>query len=290
VNPLLVGAALGGSIGTGLVLVRRGLIPTRVTLADVFARAESPRQIFLGTPWTRTIETIANAKTNDSVLDADLAVLGRTRQQFALSRLSLTGTLAGLPLVVSALITAATGTRSNLLTVVTIAALLGAAGYVLSRMTLASEAAERRNGFVAELAAYLDMVAQLLTGGSGVEDALWRAARNARSPGVIQIRDALQSARTSRRSEWHALGALATRIRVPELGELVTAVQLAGSSGAKVSASLIAKAKSLRDRNAAMQLAAAQRSSERMGGPLIGMLLAFLVLVIAPALAAVMRI
>jgi tight adherence protein C len=170
------------------------------------------------------------------------------------------------------------------------AVLLGAAGFALSRLTVASEASERREGFVAELAAYLDMVAQLLGGGAGVEDALWRAARHARSPGIEQIRDALQAARTSRRSEWHALGSLATRTRVAELGELVTAVQLAGNSGAKVSASLIAKAKSLRDRNASSQLAAAQRSSERMGGPLIGMLLAFLVLVIAPALAAVMKI
>ncbi len=289
-NPLIVGAVLGGSAGAGLVLVRRGFTPTHNTLATALAAAETPRAPVVGTPWTRTLEVIANAKASDASLDADLAVLGRTRQQFALSRLALTAVLAGLPILVSALVTASTGSGWNPFTVVTVAVVLGAAGFVLSRMTLASEAAERRNGFVSELAAYLDMVAQLLAGGAGVEDALWRAARNARSPGVIQIRDALQAARTSRRSEWHALGALATRTRVPELGELVTAVQLAGSSGAKVSASLIAKAKSLRDRNAATQLAAAQRSSERMGGPLIAMLLAFLVLVIAPALAAVMRI
>lgn len=289
-NPLLVGAAIGAGLGGGIVLIGRGLTRTQIALADLISAAESPRTPVAGNVWTRTIETVANARSTDSALDADLAVLGRSRQQYAISRLTLTGTLAALPAGVAVLIASTTGGAINPLAVTVGPLLLGALGFALSRLTLASEATERRQGFVAELAAYLDMVAQLLTGGAGVEDALWRAARNARSPGVMQIRDTLQGARTSRRSEWHALGTLATRTRVSELGELVTAVELAGNSGAKISASLIAKAKSLRDRTAAGQLAAAQRSSERMGGPLIGMLLAFLVLVIAPALAAVMRI
>lgn len=289
-NPLLVGAALGAGIGSGAVLIGRGLTRTHMGLAELIRAVESPRPPVAGNVWVRTIETVANARSTDRALDADLAVLGRSRQQYAVSRLTLTGVLAALPVVVALLVASSTGGSVNPLAITAGPLLLGTLGFLLSRLTLASEAAERRQGFVAELAAYLDMVAQLLIGGAGVEDALWRAARNARSPGVMQIRDALQSARTSRRSEWHALGTLATRTRVSELGELVTAVELAGNSGAKVSASLIAKAKSLRDRTAASQLAAAQRASERMGGPLIGMLLAFLVLVIAPALAAVMRI
>jgi Flp pilus assembly protein TadB len=289
-NPLFVGATLGAAVGAGVLLIRHGLTISRAPLLDTFAAAETARRPVSGSAWSRVIEVVANAKAGDTALEADLAVLNRTRYQFALSRLTLTAVLGALPIIVSALIAASTGHGWNPLTVIVAAALLGAIGFALSRLTVASEASARREGFVAELAAYLDMVAQLLSGGAGVEDALWRAARHARSPGIEQIRDALQAARTSRRSEWHALGALASRTRVSELGELVTAVQLAGNSGAKVSASLIAKARSLRDRNASSQLAAAQRSSERMGGPLIGMLLAFLVLVIAPALAAVMRI
>ena len=289
-NPLLAGATLGTSLGAGVLMIRHGLTLMHAPLVETFRAAETALRPVSGSAWSRLVEVIANAKAGDTSLESDLAVLNRTRQQFALSRLSLTAVLGALPIAVSALIAAGTGNSWNPVTIVVGSALLGAAGFALSRLTLASEASQRREGFVAELAAYLDMVAQLLSGGAGVEDALWRAARNARSPGIEQIRDALQGARTSRRSEWHALGALATRTRVSELGELVTAVQLAGNNGAKVSASLIAKAKSLRDRNASSQLAAAQRSSERMGGPLIGMLLAFLVLVIAPALAAVMRI
>ena len=263
-NPLIVGSVIGAGIGTGGVLVIRGLARTQIALADLIRTAESPRTPITGNVWARTIETVANARSTDGALNTDLAVLGRSRQQYAVSRLTLTGVLAALPVVAALLIASSTGGTANPLAITIAPMLFGTLGFVLSRLTLASEAAERRHGFVAELAAYLDMVAQLLTGGAGVEDALWRAARNARSPGVMQIRDALQGARTSRRSEWHALGTLATRTRVSELGELVTAVELAGNSGAKVSASLIAKAKSLRDRTAASQLAAAERASERM--------------------------
>ena len=60
--------------------------------------------------------------------------------------------------------------------------------------------------------------------------------------------------------------------------------------GARIRASLQAKAKSLRAATASEQLTAANRASEYMGGPLIGMLLAFLAVVLAPALAQVLAI
>ena len=104
------------------------------------------------------------------------------------------------------------------------------------------------------------------------------------------IRDTIASSRVRRRSEWVELGDLATNARLPELAELVTAVQLAASDGARIRASLQAKAKSLRAAAASEQLAAANRASEYMGGPLIGMLLAFLGVVLAPALAQVLSI
>lgn len=288
-NPLLSGAGAGTIMAAGVLLVWRGLAPTKPVLAELIrssARARPTRPV---TVLDRTLDVIVTKGSDPSTIAADLAVLGRTQRDFALTRLTMTAGFAGLPVTV-ALLTATSGAAWNPVYVCLAAMIGGALGFVVSRGTLSSEAKERRQGFVAELASYLDVVAQLLTGGAGVEDALWRAARNARSPAIMTIRDTLASARTRRRSEWSALGELATRIRVPELSELVTAVQLAGGSGAKVSASLVAKAHSLRDRTASQQLAEAQRASERMGGPLIGMLLAFLVLVIAPALASVMRI
>ena len=288
-NPLLSGAGVGTIISAGLVMVASGLAPSKPALAELIRASSRARPARPVTVLDRTLEVIVTKGSDPSTIAADLAVLGRTPRDFALTRLTMTTGFAGLPIAV-ALLTATSGAVWNPAYVALAAMIGGGLGFVVSRGTLASEAKERRHAFVAELASYLDIVAQLLTGGAGVEDALWRAARNARSPAIITIRDTLASARTRRRSEWSALGELATRIRVPELSELVTAVQLAGGSGAKVSASLVAKAHSLRDRTASQQLAEAQRASERMGGPLIGMLLAFLILVIAPALASVMRI
>ena len=288
-NPLLSGAGVGTIISAGLVMVASGLAPSKPALAELIRASSRARPARPVTVLDRTLEVIVTKGSDPSTIAADLAVLGRTPRDFALTRLTMTTGFAGLPIAV-ALLTATSGAVWNPAYLALAAMIGGGLGFVVSRGTLASEAKERRHAFVAELASYLDIVAQLLTGGAGVEDALWRAARNARSPAIITIRDTLASARTRRRSEWSALGELATRIRVPELSELVTAVQLAGGSGAKVSASLVAKAHSLRDRTASQQLAEAQRASERMGGPLIGMLLAFLILVIAPALASVMRI
>ena len=141
-----------------------------------------------------------------------------------------------------------------------------------------------------ELAAYLDLVAQLIAGGAGIDEALWRAARSTRTPGLGLIRDAIAAARVRRRSEWVALGELSEQARLLELAELVTAVQLASSDGARIRHSLQAKAQSLRAAAASEQLAAANRASEYMGGPLIAMLLAFLAVVLAPALAQVLSI
>ena len=285
-NPLVTGAAIGTMCAGGAIVTVKGLVPKPVALAEYIRQSGVARLKRPTRRRDRVLELVSTTGVDVRSIDADLAVLSRTRRTFAMSRVSLCAAFGGLPVIVATLTAVASGAHWNPLMVAAAATGGTAAGFVLSRATLASEAAGRRRSFTAELAAYLDIVAQLLAGGAGVEEALWRAARNARSPGIELIRDCLASARTRGRSEWNVLGELAAQIRVPELSELVTAVQLAGTSGARVSASLVAKAHSLRNRTASQQLAEAQRASERMGGPLIAMLLAFLVLVIAPALVA----
>lgn len=289
-SPLVSGAIVGATVAGGLVTVWRGLNPTRPALVDVIRNADRPHPKQPESLYQHGLNLIVTKGSSTNGLHADLAIMERTVAEFAATRLALTIAFGGLPVLVAMLTSTASGASWNP-AIIGLAATAGMfLGFIISRGTLASEAKDRRHAFVCELAAYLDIVSQLLAGGAGVEDALWRAARNAQSPGIMQIRDALGSAKTRRRSEWSALGDLASNIAVPELLELVTAVQLAGTSGAKVRASLTGKAHALRDRTASQQLAAAQRSSERMGGPLIAMLLAFLVLIIAPALAAVMAI
>ena len=72
-NPLIVGAVIGAGIGTGAVLTIRGLARTQIALADLIRNAESARSPITGNVWARTIEAVANARSTDSALNADLA-------------------------------------------------------------------------------------------------------------------------------------------------------------------------------------------------------------------------
>jgi tight adherence protein C len=288
-NPLLVGACFGAVVAFGVLILWRGLHPVKPSLVELIGASSKPLRAAPVGLWPQTLALAARTGDVDS-LSADLAVLGRTAAQFAAARVQLCLSLAIIPVVVSAALSTLTGGALNV--PVTLIGVLGGAavGVALSRATLASEAAGRRRRFCEELAAYLDLVAQLVGGGAGIDEALWRAARSTNTPGLVMVRDTIASARVRRRSEWAELGDLATRARLPELAELVTAIELASSDGARVRASLQAKAKSLRAASASEQLAAANRASEYMGGPLIAMLLAFLAVVLAPALAQVLAI
>jgi tight adherence protein C len=273
-TPILTGLLLGAIIGAGLLLMWRGVQPAKPAIADVL-RAAGQRHT--PTPqgwWNQTLDLAARTGDGDT-LTADLAVLGRTRTEFAIGRIQLCAALGGLPVVATALTATTTGTTWNpvVVAVCTVGGIVAAVG--LSKATVASEAAGRRRGFTEELAAYLDVVAQLVAGGAGIDEAL---------------RNTLSSARVRRRSEWVELGELAKTARLNELDELVVCIQLCSSDGARIRASLQAKAKALRAKTASEQLAAANRASEYMGGPLIGMLLAFLAVVLAPALAQVLAI
>ena len=288
-SPIITGIGVGSTITTGLVVMWRGARPPKPALADLIRNAGQRHQPQPTGLWNQTINLASRTGDNET-LAADLAVLGRTRNEFAASRIQLCVALGALPIVATALTTLASGSTWNP-TIIAVCALSGiAAGVALSKATLASEAAGRRKRFIEELAAHLDIVAQLVAGGAGIDEALWRAVRSADTPGLVMMRDAIASARVRRRSEWAELGDLADRARLPELNELVTAIELASTDGARIRASLQAKAKSLRASTASEQLASANRASEAMGGPLIGMLLAFLVVVLAPALAQVLAI
>ena len=287
--PILTGLFIGAVIAAGLLVMWRGIHPAKPAAADVI-RAAGQRYVSTPTGWREQTLLLASRTGDTDTLNADLTVLGRTRTDFGVARLQLCGALGALPIIASILTATAAGTTWNPIVVVICAAGGVAAGVFLSKATLASEASGRRRGFTEELAAYLDVIAQLVAGGAGIDEALWRAARSAQTPGLIMIRTTISSARVRRQSEWSALGDLATEARLPALAELVTAIQLAASDGARIRSSLQAKAKSLRAATASEQLTAANRASEYMGGPLIGMLLAFLAVVLAPALAQVLAI
>ncbi len=278
----VVGALLGLCAYFGVVVAMRGWSPRQQSLAERLAAAGRPPQPRRGLRDQLLGVMSADVSTVGSSINADLAVLDKTREEYATSRLILVAGLTLMP-VMFALFTSATGVLSWSPFAVLVVGVLGAVfGFLMARAVLASQAAERRRAFAVELSQYLDVVALQVAGSAGIDDALQRGAAGASSPGLRQIRQALDRARVRNESPWDSLENLAERIRVPELDELVSTVRLGDDRGARIKTSLMAKADSLRASQTAHDLERAEKASERMGIPVTAMFFGFLLLLLAP--------
>lgn len=164
---------------------------------------------------------------------------------------------------------------------------LAVGGFVLPDATVRTAAARRRADFRHALSAYLDLVTLMLAAGAGVEAALHDAAGIGHGWAFDRLRRALELARLTRTSPWHTLAELGEELDVRELAELAAALSLAGTEGAKVRASLAAKAIALRHRGATEAEAAANAATERMALPGVVMAIGFIVFVFYPALSEV---
>lgn len=101
---------------------------------------------------------------------------------------------------------------------------------------------------------------------------------------AAQLRRALTAAEVSRTNVWHEIGELGRHSDVRELTELAATVSLAGSEGAKIRASLEAKASAMRTRRLTENDGAAQAATERMSLPVVVLFTAFLIFIGFPAM------
>ena len=125
-----------------------------------------------------------------------------------------------------------------------------------------AEAAERRAEFRHALSSFLDLVVIVLAAGGGVQSALALAASGGGGWAFDRLGDALAASRLTRETPWAALGRLGTELGVVELEELAATMSLAGTEGARVRDSLIAKAASLRTHELARAEAEAQAQAQ----------------------------
>jgi tight adherence protein C len=153
------------------------------------------------------------------------------------------------------------------------------------RLPAARRGRKRRRAFRHALSSYLDLVNVLLAGGAGIETALHAAADAGDGWGYQTIRSELRRARLTGQSPWDTFAGLADRLGVNELAELAASVSLAGSHGARIRASLAAKADTLRGHQIAETEAAAEAATERMTVPVAVLLFGFLVFIAYPAIA-----
>ena len=146
-----------------------------------------------------------------------------------------------------------------------------------------AEAEEIRRQLELATAVFLDLINVLLAGGAGIETSVVAAAIAGDGPGFSIIRLAVMRAQGARLSYWDSLAEVGRITDVPTLVEVAHTVQLAGQHGARIRASLAAKAVALRKRNLARVEYDEEQRTEKIGLPLVVLFLGFLLMVGYPA-------
>ncbi|HYJ69086.1 MAG TPA: type II secretion system F family protein [Nocardioidaceae bacterium] len=157
--------------------------------------------------------------------------------------------------------------------------------FFLPDMQLHREAEKRRRDFRHVMGSFLDLVAMNLAGGRGLPEALMAASSIGEHWAMIRIRQALSNARIVGITPWEGIAQLGRDLGVEELRDLASALALAGDEGAKIRASLMARAESLRRKELADVEGTAGESSQSMLLAQILIALAFLIFLVYPALA-----
>ncbi|MFB9300578.1 type II secretion system F family protein [Kibdelosporangium philippinense] len=294
---IVAGLMWGAGLGLGVWALIVWLFPPRPalhTLMDQLSGTAAPSPILItddggwslrvGRLFVRPLTALGLPSQR---LRRDLAVTGKTTEQHLADKATLAVTGLLLPLVVQVLLAVADiGLSWELPAVASV--VLAAGGFMIPDVTVRQEAERRRSNFRYALAAYLNLVRVLLAGGAGVDGALSDAATIGRGWAIQQLRHALMTARLTRATPWSTLKQLGAELDVPQLSELAASVSLAGTEGAKVRASLAAKASALRTRELTDAEGEAQAATERMSLPVVLLFAAFLVMIGYPALAQVL--
>jgi len=288
----MVMVLLGAGVGLGALLTWRALAPRPPSIDAVLAGLARPGiAIDTAAPTTRDeldrIGSTARRLVESLGYDTgrhhqELELVGRTPERHAFDKLL--GAVAGLlvpNLAATALVVMGIPAPLGLIAIFSV--VTAAAGFLLPDMLLRDEADKRRRAFRHTLSSYLDLVNVLLAGGAGIETALHAAADAGDGWGYQTIRAELRRARLTGQSPWDTFAQLDARLGINELAELAASVSLAGSHGARIRASLAAKADTLRGHQVAETEAAAEAATERMTVPVAVLLFGFLVFIAYPA-------
>lgn len=291
---MILEAVLAGAlVGCALVLAARVLVVPPVAnlqreLAGLYEAPPTEAFDAVRARWQGwALQALGVFGLDETTLRQDLAAAGVTIERHAAVKLGFATGGAAAPLLVAGA-WGSVGLAAPAAVVVVASAMFGFAGFLLPDRQLARTAAARRREFRHALGLFLELVVIVLAGGGGVETALHDAADAGSGWAFLELRQALNGARLERRSPWRSLARLAERIGSPDLRELASSVELAGTSGARVRESLQAKAASVRDHELSESEAEALAASERLGGPMIGMFVGMILLIGYPAVASML--
>jgi len=277
------------AFGLGSVQLKRLAIPPRADLVAGVAswdaaRARATRQATSTHVPNTLFERLASRLVDE--LDRRGRDLTRVRQDLAITDTTIEVQLTKLLLLVLVGLVAppvlltvlfAIGGRPVPLGVGFLLGIALAAGMVVATsQELATAAAKRRAELRRALSIYLDLVAMSLEAGRGHSEALPAAASIGTGWTFTRLQDAIYGARYSGITAWRAFGELGQELGMPELTDLEAALTLAADDGAKVRATLVARAATLRAARVADAQAAGNKATESMRFTLIVMVFGFL--------------
>lgn len=217
--------------------------------------------------------------------DLGLATLGRSRAQHTFVLSTALVVAGAVPLIVLGVAHTTHLFAVSMVVppvVAALGALVGAA--VVQRSTLDAIAVVRAD-LRHQLTAYLDVVTMLIAGDTGHETALEQAAAVGEGRLFDELRRSLREHGTRGLSLVGALDDVASRCGLAELDQIAGALDLAASDGAPIVRTLTARTATLRSAAASEQEMEARLRTSRLTGPIVGMALVFMVLVVYPALA-----
>ncbi len=278
---LLAVMVAGAGVGLGVVVGFRALVPRPIPLTRALADLQRPRHT-VGDPGTvsetsgvadRVGELVIRVVESTGLVDlgrleSRLRTLGKPVEAHAFEKLL--GGISGLfiPVMFSLVLTAA-GVSISPGVIVAVAVGLSVAGFMYPDLGLSDRIERRRRDFRHSMSAYLDLVTIILAGGGGLETALQTSADLGDGWAFTEIRTALNRARLTSRTPWDVFDDLGEELGVDELRELAAAAHLAGDQGARIRASLAAKADSMRARQTAAIEAQAEAATEKMLLPVV---------------------
>jgi tight adherence protein C len=297
----------GALVGAGVYLLIRTFIRPTANVRSTIARIDAARTGYTSAATAsaageRVLGGMDRAKeTLGRRLEAELLArgwnFGRLRQDLAVMNQPFAtmiatkvffalGALIVVPLVLGAFRLLDLVAPGATPAIVSLAA--AAFAFFLPDLALRQEAENRRRDFRHVVGSFLDLVAMNLAGGRGLPEALMTASTIGDHWAMARIRQALANARLIGITPWDAMARLGEDLGVDELRDLASALALAGDEGAKIRASLLARAASLRRKELAdVEGKAGERSQSMLVAQLV-MCAAFLLFLAYPAASAIL--